>query len=733
MRALQRCRTAVMLSIGIVLLGACSAESSSVVLEAEPEQTSTSLADLPAEQPVEKAPLGQAWRPLNEPGVGGWLTAAAIDPDDAGHLLLGGDLLGLASSGDGGESWIPSAGWLSYELAGITMPEAGTGGPIWAATLSGPHRSDDGGITWTSKRVGMPELDRWEYSAPISTIAHDPEAPGRLVAFGGYFRLWAGEQFIDEDHLGTVWESDDAGDSWAPIAHLGANITEAVMGFGGRVTAVVAGRGVARSADGGHSWVDASETPPGEITGMSVVSDIVFIASEADEESDGGLWSSHDRGDTWRWVDLGSDSFTSTTSLSAVAMSPSDPDIVYLADRDVRRKRVYRSGDGGETWEVVLDGSTAISSAYVTPPDLTGIEVSAVDPQDVVVFGSEYALRTRDGGDTWTNISSRSVGAGWHQGRGFSGLVASGIHFNPGRPGEMVLTGQDGANFIQSYDDGLTWRRGLFDEWNRWGGSYGITWGSTEVIYNLTGALGRFGGVGVSTDGGDTWTFSTGDGLPDSGTKENLSPRGIVAMSASSALVAIDGLVHRTVDQGTSWEMTEGVTGVGDLLWLQDAQIAMASGEDGVYLSRDNGSSWEWMPGSPWGGTRFAHNRRDGSVYVVRHRSGLDGFEDGGVWALRDGEWSQLLENDLASDVAIDPFSVGHLLVATDDDPFHDRVGASGVLQSVDGGREWREMNAGLTMLRVVTIEFDPHTQGRVVLGTNGGGFFEMQIPDRQG
>ena len=111
----------------------------------------------------------------------------------------------------------------------------------------------------------------------------------------------------------------------------------------------------------------------------------------------------------------------------------------------------------------------------------------------------------------------------------------------------------------------------------------------------------------------------------------------------------------------------------------------------------------------------------------------LDGFEDGGVWALRDGEWSQLLENDLASDVAIDPFSVGHLLVATDDDPFHDRVGASGVLQSVDGGREWREMNAGLTMLRVVTIEFDPHTQGRVVLGTNGGGFFEMQIPDRQG
>ncbi|MBD3346812.1 MAG: hypothetical protein GF401_17280, partial [Chitinivibrionales bacterium] len=97
------------------------------------------------------------WTPLHEPGSGGRLTSIAVSPHDPNHVLLGGDMLGIGVSFDKGDSWLATFGLPSWEIGDFTFhPE--NPDIIWAATMSGPCKSTDKGVTWASKRNGMPDI-----------------------------------------------------------------------------------------------------------------------------------------------------------------------------------------------------------------------------------------------------------------------------------------------------------------------------------------------------------------------------------------------------------------------------------------------------------------------------------------------------------------------------------------------------------------------------------------------
>lgn len=49
---------------------------------------------------------------------------------------------------------------------------------------------------------------------------------------------------------------------------------------------------------------------------------------------------------------------------------------------------------------------------------------------------------------------------------------------------------------------------------------------------------------------------------------------------------------------------------------------------------------------------------------------------------------------------------------------------SKGVLRSTDGGLTWSPLNDGLTIGRIPTVAFDPHTPGRAVIGSLGQGFW---------
>ena len=143
------------------------------------------------------------------------------------------------------------------------------------------------------------------------------------------------------------------------------------------------GSGVWKTTDAGTSWVNVSDST----FGTSSVGAIAVAESDPNVVYVGmgehpvrgvmtshgdGVYKSTDAGRTWRHVGL-----ERTRQISSVKIHPADPDLVYVAVQGApygptEDRGIYRSRDGGETWEKVLYvGETAgASSLSFRAPDM---------------------------------------------------------------------------------------------------------------------------------------------------------------------------------------------------------------------------------------------------------------------------------------------------------------------------------------------------------------------------
>ena len=196
------------------------------------------------------------------------------------------------------------------------------------------------------------------------------------------------------------------------------------------------GRGsVSRSVDGGQHWTEVLAAPEG-VSALAVAGSTVY-AGLADGDP-AQVFRSDDRGVTWKAVGslsahgpvraLAADSAAPMTVWAAargaifkstdggvewqsegegtyVAMAPGHPSIVYIAGEN---GRVRRSDDGSEQWE-------DLSRPLLHQPQPIGVEYVVVSPGDPDTafgiwvgqsYGGGTVLRTTDGGETWTQISS---------------------------------------------------------------------------------------------------------------------------------------------------------------------------------------------------------------------------------------------------------------------------------------------------------------------------------------
>lgn len=689
------------------------------------------------------------WRPLGEPGVGGRITALALSPFDPDNVMIGGDLLGTARSVDGGRSWERSDGLLSLETAHFSFHPSRPD-EVWVGTMSGPHVSSDGGATWEPRRIGLPDLESFFYSAPVEVIVFDNKVPDRLLAFGGSHREW---ESPGEPAWGVVWESLDGGGTWSRLATIagGANVVAAVQLDDGTLLAAAAQDGVHRSTDGGSTWVRSSDgLAHPNVREFDVVSGTSTVyAALAEGSSDGGdflsggIYRSDDGGITWQNRSDGLSARRSqvaefTSRYDAVAVSAVDPDTVWTADLAYGLERVYRSDDGGETWAVELegDGEDDFATAYSSP---VTAEVLVVDPERnelEFIAQSEYVLRRQPNGD-WVDATSTGSDRG-RAGTGFSGLVATAVTFNPVDEQGLSLNALDGGQYLRSEDSGRTWTRPLAS-WNQWGGasSMSIAGPNGDHVYVLLGQFGQFGGVAASTDGQRTWSFAAGAdvGLPErSGAVESIGDIIALDRDPRRVVATINGSVHLSTDAGMSWRRTlDGsyqalAKGPGDQLYVADREA--------VYRVGPTADEVDVLPGSPVGVDQLTIDPTTGALYAIRW--GVDDNTTGLISRWDGASWTQLcLEapscgtglDRYAADLAVDPNDPDHLIVATNDLPFHDVIGSQGVLESTDGGATWAPINNGLPVRRVSVVAFDPHRAGRLVIGTMGGGFYESVDP----
>jgi photosystem II stability/assembly factor-like uncharacterized protein len=273
----------------------------------------------------------------------------------------------------------------------------------------------------------------------------------------------------------------------------------------------------------------------------------------------GGLWKTTDSGVTWQPV---TDGLISSSSVGAVAVAPSNPDVVYIGtgEADIRGNIIqgdgaYKSIDAGKTWSKIgLAETQNISRIRVHPtnPDLVYVAAfghHAVPNPDRGVF------RSKDGGRTWEKILFRDSK---------TGAV------------EIVLD-PNNAQVI-----------------------YAALWEAYRNSWEMSSG-GAGSGLFKSTDGGDHWTeISRNPGLP----KGMLGKIGLSVSGADSNRVYVqmeaeDGGFFSTNDAGATWTKVNERRDLRQRAFYYSRVYADPKVKDTVYVlnvnfmkSVDAGKTW---------------------------------------------------------------------------------------------------------------------------------------------
>jgi photosystem II stability/assembly factor-like uncharacterized protein len=275
----------------------------------------------------------------------------------------------------------------------------------------------------------------------------------------------------------------------------------------------------------------------------------------------GGVWKTLDGGRTWKAV---SDGFFGG-SIGAVAVSDSDPNVVYVGggEKTVRGNvshgdGMWKSTDAGQTWtHVGLRDSRHIPRVRIHPgnPDV----VYAVLGHLFAPSAERGVYRTKDGGRTWERILFANENAG-----------AIDLVLDPTNP--RIL--------------------------------YASTWRVRRTPYSLESG-GEGSALWKSTDGGDTWkNISRNKGLP----KGPLGISGItVSRSNPQNLYAIieagEGGVFRSTDAGETWTKSNDSRDLRQRAWYYTRIYADPQDDDTVYVvnvrfhkSKDGGKTFSTIP-----------------------------------------------------------------------------------------------------------------------------------------
>jgi hypothetical protein len=325
---------------------------------------------------------------------------------------------------------------------------------------------------------------------------------------------------------------------------------------------------------------------------------VIYAASAS-----GGAWKTENAGTTWSPVFQNEGS----VSLGAIALDPSNPDIVWVGTGEQNSVRsssfgdgVYRSDDGGATWRHRgLEGSRHIGRILIHPRNPDIVFVAALGS----LWGPnpERGLyRTTDGGESWTKVLEVSD---------FTGVVE--VLMDPRDPSvlfaatfqrerrqwSMVGGGAEGGLF-RSHDGGESWARvgGGFPTGAV--GRVGITRCLSAPNTLYASAVGPQGGIFRSLDDGATWErrneqiqshWYYGELVCDPQDPERLyvpmTPMYLSEDGGATFRGLIQGGVH--VDHHTLW------------INPSDPQHLMVGNDGGIYISRDGGESWLWQSNLP--------------------------------------------------------------------------------------------------------------------------------------
>jgi photosystem II stability/assembly factor-like uncharacterized protein len=650
---------------------------------------------------------------------------------------------------------------LKYRFVGPPSPsraaaiEGVPGDPAVAylgAASGGVWKTTDSGVHW------RPIFDE----APVQAIG------ALAVAPSNHAEIWAGtgESFyirIATSPGDGVWLSRNAGRTWqhvglaktGRIAEIVVDPSDASIAYvcaAGKGFKPSRHRGVYRTTNAGKSWQRVLF-----VNGKTGCSDLAIDPRDPDTlfagmwqfsikpwkldsgGPGGGVFVTQDGGESWHKIEGGLP--TGTVGKVSVAISRSQPNIVFALISEKHGPGLYRSDDGGKNWALMGRSHQMLER----PPYYTRLAVGPDDP-DRLYFASVHFTTSGDGGKT-VHIMGSSYLGDTHD-----------LWIDPHNPKTIWI----------AFDEGVTVTRDRGEHW------YNAVQPPIDQMYHVsTDDDVPYHVMGNRQDGiayygpSDSLTgriapgdwLAVGNGGTESGYTVPVPGKPIVWSNGTGGhLIRFNLKTRRSQDVSVSPLNTAGwPEGKVKNHWNWTFPLAVASwkhhsvfvGSQYVYESRDRGHSWQRISPDL---TRNIKSHQGPSGGIVNDNSGTfwnsalsairpsptrkgvlwAGSYDGLVHITRDGgrHWQNITpdfmvaHHGIVASISSSPTTPGDAYIALDRHLFGDTTPY--IFHTEDYGQHWTQVGGGIPaspFSYVHTVAVDPVRRGLLFAGTDNGVF----------
>ncbi len=600
----------------------------------------------------------------------------------------------------------------------------------------GVWKTTDAGRTW------QPIFDD-QATGSIGDVAVAPSNPKVVYVASG-----EGIQRPDLSVGDGMYKSSDAGKTWQ---HLGLTDGQQIGGIAidptneNRVFTAVLGhpyganaeRGVFRSTDGGQHWekvlyVDEN-TGAMQVTidpkNPQIVYADLFESRLAPWENGkyigthSGLYKSTDGGSNWKQLTKGLPTIEQGLGRIGFCIAESQTNILYATVDSRVDGGIYRSDDGGETWQLRSDDVRL----HARGDDFAEIKTDPKNP-DILYTACEVTWKSSDGGHSWMAWRGAPGGDDYHR-----------IWINPVHPEIILLASDQGA--IITVNGGQT-----FSSWyNQPTAQFYHVSTDNAFPYNVYGGQQESGSVGIASRGNDGQV-----------TFREWHPVG----AEEYGYVAADPL-HPNLIYGGKLSCYDRLTGQtqnvapealrsGQYRFVRTAPVLFSPADpktlyfagNVLFKTQNGGHSWSvispdlsretWDLPANVGifNTQAADKdqRRRGVIYALApaQKDSLTiwaGTDDGLIHLTRDGgqHWNNITPSEVTPWSKVSQLEAGHFdnntcyaainRIRLDDQRPH-------ILRTHDSGKHWQEIVTGLPNEPINTVREDPQQPGLLFAGS---------------